>query len=57
MFFQACLLGQPEHMQLLARLRLRPDCLPAHRHGGYQPLLHVLAESQGATFWLSGRPL
>lgn len=49
---QACLLGQPEHMQLLARLRLRPDCLPAARHGGSQPLPHILPESQGATFWL-----
>lgn len=54
---QAGLLGQPEHVQLLARLRLRPDRLPAPRHGGSQPLPHILPQSQGAAFWLSGRPL
>lgn len=54
---QACLLAQPERVQHLARLRLRPDRLPAPRHGGFQSLPLILPESQNATSWLSGRPL
>lgn len=54
---QACLLGQPERVQLLARLRLRPDSLPTPRYGGSQSVPHVHPESQRAAFWLSGRPL
>lgn len=54
---QARLLGQPERVQLLAGLRLRPDRLPAPCHGGSQSVPHVHAESQRATLWISGRPL
>lgn len=42
---QAYLLGQPERVQLLARFRLRPDRLPAPRHGGSQSVHHVQPES------------
>lgn len=38
---QTCLLGQSERVQLLERLRLRSDSLPALGRGGAQSVPHV----------------
>lgn len=54
---QARLLAQPERVQLLARLRLRSDCLPAPGCCGSQSVPHVHPESQRAAARRSGRPL
>ncbi|XP_011613300.2 uncharacterized protein [Takifugu rubripes] len=55
--WKARLLAQPERVQLLARLRLRSDCLPAPGCCGSQSVPHVHHESQRAAARLSGRPL